>query len=92
MRTRNPRLPIAPTTSRGRSAVALSALFWALILAGTIVPRGAALGLACGAAGGMLGLLAVVRDRERALSVFVALVPLAIAVAFVLAVAIGGSS
>jgi hypothetical protein len=55
------------------------------------VPRGAALGFVCGLAGGVAALTAIVRDRERAVTVFAALLPLAIAVAVVLAELITGN-
>ena len=62
-----------------------------MFLAG-VVPRSAALAFVCGLAGGLAALAAVVRDRERAVTVFAALVPLAIAVAFALAELIGGAA
>jgi hypothetical protein len=86
-----PTVTVLPTTDLGRWAVGLAALFFALVLAASVVPRGAALGMACGLAGGVAALMAIVRDGERALSVFAALVPVAIAVAFVLADLISGS-
>ena len=85
-----PRVTILPATSLGRRAVALAAVFFPLLFAASVVPRGAALGFACGLAGGAAALLAIVRDQERAVTVFAALVPVAIAVAFVLAELIGG--
>lgn len=62
----------------------LAAVFLPLVLAASVVPRAAALGLLCALAGGSGALVAIVRDGERAIGVFVALAPLAIAVAFVL--------
>jgi hypothetical protein len=85
------RVTILPATGLGRWAVGLGAVFFPLVFAASVVPRGAALGFACGLAGGAAALLAIVRDRERAVTVFTALVPWAIAVAFVLAELIGGS-
>jgi hypothetical protein len=64
--------------------------FLALVPAAGVVPRAAAVGLACGVAGGLAALLAVVRDGERALSVLAALVPFAIGVGFVVAELVGG--
>ena len=55
------------------------------------MPSGAALGFVCGLAGGVAALMAIVRDRERAVTVFAALAPLVIAVAFALAELISGS-
>ena len=84
-----PRITILPTTDLGRWAIGLGAAFFLLVLAAAAVPRGAALGFVCALAGGVAALVAIVRDRERALAVFAAVVPLAIAVAFVLTELIG---
>lgn len=86
-----PRTTILPTTNLGRWAVGLAAAFLPLVFAAAVVPRGAALGFVCGLAGGVVALMAIVRERERAVTVFAALVPLAIAVAFALAELITGS-
>ena len=88
---RRPRINLLPTTALGRWAVGLAIVFFPLVFAADLVPRGAALGVVCGVAAGVAALLAIVRDRERAVSVFAALVPLAIGVAFVLAEVITGS-
>jgi hypothetical protein len=56
------------------------------------MPRGAALGFVCGLAGGVAALTAIVRDRERAVTVFAAVAPLAIAVAFVLVEVLVGNA
>lgn len=85
------RITILPTTSLGGWAVGLSAAFFPLVFAAALAPRGAMLAFVSGLAGGVAGLMAIVRDRERAVSVFAALVPLAIAVAFVVAEVISGS-
>ena len=61
-----------------------------LVFAAGLVPAAAALGFLCGLAGGVAALTAIVRGRERAVSVFAALAPLAVAVAFVLAELITG--
>lgn len=87
---RHPRIPILPTTHLGRWAVGLAA-FFPLVFAAAVVPRGAALGFVCGLAGGAAALVAIVRDRERAVTVFAALAPLVAAVAFVLAESISGN-
>jgi hypothetical protein len=86
-----PRINMLPTTYLGWWAVGLATSFFALVFAATVVPRGAALGFVCGLAGGVAALMAIVRDRERAVTVFAALLPLAIAVAFVLAELITGN-
>jgi hypothetical protein len=75
----------------GRWAVGLAIGFWAFVLVATVVPRGAAIGFALGLAGALAALLAIVRDRDRAVLVFAALVPLVVAVAFVLAELISGN-
>jgi hypothetical protein len=86
-----PRITFLPTTHLGWWAVALAAAFFPFVFAAAVVPRGAALGFACGLAGGVTALMAIIRHRERALTVFVALVPLVIAVAFLLVELISGS-
>ena len=86
-----PRITILPATHLGWWAVGLTAAFFLLVFAATLVPRGAALGFVSGLAGGVVALIAIVRHRERAVTVFAALVPLAIAVAFVLAELISGN-
>lgn len=84
------RVTILPTTDLGRWAVWLAAAFFVLVVAASVVPRGAAIGFACGLAGGVAALVAVMRDRERAVTVVAALVPLLIAVGFTLAELITG--
>ena len=85
------RIAILPTTDLGRWAVGLAAAFFPLVFAAAVVPRGAALGFFCGLAGGVAAVMAIIRHRERAVTVFAALVPLAIGVAFVLAELISGN-
>jgi hypothetical protein len=80
-----PLVTIFPTTDLGRWAVGLAVAFFPLVFAASVVPRGAAIGFACALAGGVAALIAVIRDRERAVTVLAALVPLLIAVGFVLA-------
>jgi hypothetical protein len=87
---RRPRTPILPTTQLGRRAVGLAAAFLPLVFAAAVVPRAAALGFVCGLAGGAAALVAIARDRERAVLVFASLAPVAIAVAFLLAELISG--
>ena len=87
---RRRRIAILPTSDLGWWAVGLAAAFFPLVFVGAVVPRGIALGFVCGLAGGVTGLMAVVRSRERAVTVFAALVPLIVAVAFVLAELIAG--
>jgi hypothetical protein len=86
-----PGITILPTTDLGRWAVGLAAAFFPLVFAAGVVPLGAALGFFCGLAGGAAALTAVIRDRERAVTVFAALLPLVVGVAFVLAEVITGN-
>lgn len=79
---RTPRL--LPATGLGWWAVGLAAAFLPLVFAAPVVPMAAALGLVCGLAGGAAAVAAVIRDGERALAVFGALIPLAIAGVFLL--------
>lgn len=85
-------ISVLPTSVLGRWAVGLAATFFTLVLVGTFVPRGGALAFACGLAAGVAAVAAIVRDRERALTVFAALVPFAFAVAFAVAELISGNS
>ena len=55
-----------------------------LVLAWRVVPGGAALGFACGLVGGVVALVAIFRGGERAITVFAALVPFLLVLAFVL--------
>ena len=84
------RIALLPTTVLGRWAGGLGLAFLALVFAAGVVPRAAALGLVCGLVGGAVALIAIVRDRERAVVAFAALLPLLIAVGFVLAEVITG--
>ncbi len=86
-----PRISILPTTKLGWWGVGLAAVFLPLMFTAAVVPRGAALGFVCGLTGGAVGLLAIIRDRDRAVTVFAAVVPVAIAVAFTLAELISGN-
>ena len=86
-----PRITVVPATALGWWAVGLAAAFFPLVFAAALVPSAAALGFVCGLAGGVAALVAIIRDRERAVTVFAALVPLAVAVAFVLTEVITGN-
>jgi hypothetical protein len=86
-----PRITFLPTTHLGWWAVGLAAAFFPFVFAAAVVPTGAAIGFVCGLAGGVAALMAIIRDRERALTVFVALAPLVIAVAFLLVELISGN-
>ena len=86
-----PPLRILPTTRLGWWAAGLGTAFLPLVFAAGIVPGAAAIGFLCGLAGGVAGVVAIVRDRERALTLLLALVPLVIAVAFLLVELISGT-
>jgi hypothetical protein len=86
-----PQITFLPATHLGWWAVGLAAAFFPFVFAAAVVPRGAAVGFVCGLGGGVAALVAIIRDRERALTVFVALAPLVIAVAFLLVELISGN-
>ena len=83
---RRTRIVVRPTTRPGTWAVRLAIANVLLVLAWRLLgPLGAFPGFACGLAGGVVGLVAIVGRRERALAVYAALLPLLFVVAFVLA-------
>jgi hypothetical protein len=86
-----PRITFLPTTNLGWWGVGLAAAFLPFVFAATVVPRGAAVGFICGLAGGVTALMAITRHQERALTVFVSVGPLVIAVGFLLVEFISGS-
>ena len=79
------RIPILPTTRLGRWALGFALANPVLVIAWTILPGGAVLGFVSGVTGGILAVRAIRRHGERALSVYAAVVPLVMVVAFVLA-------
>ena len=85
-----PRITILPMSRLGWWAAGLAAAF-PLVFAAAVVPGSAALGFVCGLAGGVAALAAIIRDRERAVTVFMALVPLVVGVGFVLVEVISGN-
>ena len=85
------RIAIFPTKELGWWAVGLAAAFFPLVFAAGVLPGAAALGLVSGLGGGVVALMAIVRSRERAVSVFAAFVPLVIGVAFLLTELITGN-
>ena len=76
---------VLPTTRLGRYAVFFALAAFVLNFAWLILPGGAALSFACGIVGGVVALVAIFRRHERAVTVFLAVLPLVFAVAFVLA-------
>ena len=82
-----------PTTQLGWWAVGLAAASIVLIPSWSLMGRlGGIPGLVCGFAGGVIALLAIFRQKERAISVFAAFVPFIVVVSFVLAELLGGHS
>ena len=79
------RVAVLPTTSAGWWAIGLAVLAQALVMAWTVLPLGGLAGFVCGLAGGGVALLAIVRRRERAVTVFLALLPAVFVVVFVVA-------
>ena len=82
-----------PMTRLGWWAVGLAAASVVLIPSWSLMGRlGGIPGLVCGFAGGVIALLAIFRQKERAISVFAAFVPFVVVVSFVLAELTGGHS
>ena len=78
------RIPLLPATRLGWWAVALALVYVVGMSAWALVPRGAALGLLAGVAGGVVALTAL-RRGERAVAVYASVLPLAFAAIFLLA-------
>lgn len=89
---RRARLVVLPTTRLGWWAVGLAACFFPLVLTASVVPRGAAFGFASGLAGGVVAIVAVSRDGERAVTVWSALIPLIVGVGFLATQLLAGST
>lgn len=90
---RRHRRPFWPTTRLGTWAVALAIANVLLVPSWRLLgPLGAFPGLAAGAIGGVVALVAIGRRRERATSVVLAVVPLVLVVLFVLAELLVGHS
>ena len=87
------RRPFWPTTRLGKWAVALAIGNVVLMPSWRLLgPLGAFPGLAAGAIGGVLALVAISRRREHATSVMLAAVPLVLVTLFVLAELLAGHS
>ena len=65
-----------PHTKLGWWAVGLAAASFVLMLAWSILPGGAWLSFLCGLAGGIVALIAVIRQQERSWLVFLSILPL----------------
>ena len=65
-----------PHTKLGWWAVGLAAASIVLMLAWSILPGGAMLSFLCGLAGGIIALIAVIRQQERSWLVFLSVLPM----------------
>jgi hypothetical protein len=80
------RFVVRPTTRLGKWAAGFAAASIVLLLGWRLMgPLGGFPGLACGLAGGVLALGAILRRGERSVAVFAALVPFLNVVVFLLA-------
>lgn len=79
------RFMVRPATEAGYWAVGLAVASVVLVMAWAVIPAGALFGFAAGLIGGVFALFAILRRGERAVTVYLALVPFALVVAFVLA-------
>lgn len=80
------RFAFAPVTRIGKWAVGLLVAHVLLMFAWRLMgPLGAFPGMLVGLVGGIVALVAIIRFRERAITAFAAVVPLATVVLFVLA-------
>ena len=73
-----------PNSRLGWWAVGLAAASILLILAWSVLPGGAWLAFICGFAGGVLALVAVIRQHERSWLVFFSILPLFWVLVFIL--------
>lgn len=64
-----------PHTRFGWWAVGLALTSVVLILAWSILPGGAGLGFLCGLGGGVVGLIAIIRQHERSWLVWLTILP-----------------
>jgi hypothetical protein len=74
-----------PTTLLGKWAVGFAVGAFLLQFAWMILPGGAALSMACAVVGGVCALIAIVHQKERAIAVYLAVVPLVMTVLFIAA-------
>jgi hypothetical protein len=79
------RVAVLPATGLGRWAVGLAVANVVLVLGWSLLgPLGALPGFACGLAGGIAAIAAIRAHGERAITVWLAIVPLAMVVLFVI--------
>ena len=74
-----------PHTKLGWWAVGLAAASIVLLFAWSILPGGAWLSFICGLAGGIIALIAIIRQQERSWLVWLTLLPMLNVVIFILA-------
>ena len=74
-----------PHTKLGWWAVGLAATSVVLLLAWSFLPGGALLSFLCGLAGGIIALIALIRQGERSWLVFLCLLPMLNVIVFILA-------
>jgi hypothetical protein len=74
-----------PHTKLGWWSVGLAAASVVLIFAWSVLPGGAWLGFLCGIAGGITAVIAIVRKQERALLVWLPILPAIFVIYFIAA-------
>lgn len=74
-----------PTTPLGTWAFGFAVAAFLLQFAWMILPGGAALSMACAVVGGVCALIAIVRQRDMAIAVYIAVVPLVMTLLFIAA-------
>jgi hypothetical protein len=84
MKTASHRFLGRPHTKLGWWAVVLAAASVVLLLAWSILPGGAWLSFLCGLAGGVMALIALIRQHERSWLVFLCLLPMLNVFVFIL--------
>ncbi len=78
-----PRLHVLPRSTLGWWAMGSAVLGMALTTAWQVMPLGAWPGFAAQAVGGVLALVAIIRNRDRGFLVFVAIVPMLFVIWFI---------
>ena len=76
MKTTSSRFLEKPHTKLGWWAVGLAAASFVLQFAWSILPGGAWLSFLCGLAGGIIALIAIIRQQERSGLVFLSILPM----------------
>jgi len=74
-----------PHTKLGWWAVGLAAASIVLLFAWSILPGGAWLSFICGLAGGIIALVAIIRQQERSWLVFLSILPMLNVITFIAA-------